>query len=154
MQGQEPPPQLEAPFKSFLENPEMLAMLLEVGLLPCSRLGCEFRALDHCDICDQNLSLLGELPPVHFGCRIHTWSGAIWYACVYIVVILLMLLQERPPVVSFHFGLPDADTIESLRCANIMLLATATNPREARLVEEAGLHAIVAQGVTTNRRIV
>ncbi|HYH63233.1 MAG TPA: nitronate monooxygenase, partial [Urbifossiella sp.] len=57
-----------------------------------------------------------------------------------------VLLAERPPVVSFHFGLPAADVIDALRGAGIVLLATATNLSEAKAVAAAGIDAIVAQG--------
>lgn len=56
------------------------------------------------------------------------------------------LLTLRPAVVSFHFGLPCPATLDALRRAGIRLIATATNLAEARLVEAAGLDAIVAQG--------
>lgn len=61
--------------------------------------------------------------------------------------MLAMLVEERPAVVSFHFGLPPAATIAALRNAGIMLFATATNLAEAEAVERAGLDAIVAQGI-------
>jgi len=57
-----------------------------------------------------------------------------------------MLLDTVPPVVSFHFGLPDTDRINALKAAGITLLATATNLDEARAIEAAGIDAIVAQG--------
>lgn len=60
--------------------------------------------------------------------------------------MLAMLLQERPPVVSFHFGLPGADRIAALKHAGIRLLATATSTAEARAARDAGMDAIVAQG--------
>lgn len=60
--------------------------------------------------------------------------------------MLAMLVAERPRVVSFHFGLPRRQQIEALRAAGIVLLATATNLAEARMIEDAGLDAIVAQG--------
>lgn len=60
--------------------------------------------------------------------------------------MLAMLLEERPPVVSFHFGLPPPDAIRALRDAGITLIATATNLAEARAIEAAELDAIVAQG--------
>lgn len=60
--------------------------------------------------------------------------------------MLAMLLDVAPPVVSFHFGLPPADTLTALRGRGIYLMATATNLSEARAIEAAGLHAIVAQG--------
>jgi nitronate monooxygenase len=61
--------------------------------------------------------------------------------------MLAMLLEERPRVVSFHFGLPPADRIEALHAAGIVLLATATNLKEARAVAAAGIDAVVAQGI-------
>jgi len=60
--------------------------------------------------------------------------------------MLAMLVAEKPRVVSFHFGLPRGPQIEALRAAGIVLLATATNLAEARMIEDAGLDAIVAQG--------
>ncbi len=60
--------------------------------------------------------------------------------------MLAMFLEERPKVVSFHFGLPSAERIAALRAAGVVLLASATNLAEARAVEEAGVDAVVAQG--------
>lgn len=60
--------------------------------------------------------------------------------------MLAMLVAERPPVVSLHFGLPGADRIRALREAGITLLATATHLDEARAAEAAGVDAVVAQG--------
>lgn len=57
-----------------------------------------------------------------------------------------MLLEERPPVVSFHFGLPAPATIDALHDAGIVLFATATNADEAGRVADARIDAIVAQG--------
>lgn len=61
--------------------------------------------------------------------------------------MLKLLLEQPPAVVSFHFGLPDATVIAALKGAGICLLATATNLREAQLIEQAGLDGIVAQGI-------
>ncbi len=58
-----------------------------------------------------------------------------------------MLLRERPEVVSFHFGLPSREQIQALREAGIYTLATATNLHEAGQIEQAGVDAIVAQGI-------
>jgi nitronate monooxygenase len=57
-----------------------------------------------------------------------------------------MLLAEKPAVVSFHFGVPPAAWIAALRAAGVVLLGSATNLREGRLLEAAGIHAVVAQG--------
>jgi len=58
-----------------------------------------------------------------------------------------VLLEEKPAVVSFHFGLPAQSVIAALKGEGIKLLATATNLSEAGQVAAAGIDAIVAQGV-------
>ena len=58
-----------------------------------------------------------------------------------------MVLDMRPAVVSFYFGIPAQDRIQALHDAGIFTLATATNLEEARQIEQAGIKAIVAQGI-------
>jgi nitronate monooxygenase len=60
--------------------------------------------------------------------------------------MLAVLIAERPSVVSFHFGLPTREQIETLRTAGIVLLATATSLDEGKAVAAAGVDAVVAQG--------
>jgi nitronate monooxygenase len=60
--------------------------------------------------------------------------------------MLAMLVEERPRVVSFHFGLPAAERIAKLKQAGIALLASATNLREAKACAAAGVDAVIAQG--------
>lgn len=60
--------------------------------------------------------------------------------------MLAMLVEEKPTVVSFHFGLPHPRQIKALQDAGIVLLASATNLEEARAIQAAGIDAIVAQG--------
>lgn len=59
---------------------------------------------------------------------------------------LALLIEERPAVVSFHFGLPDADRIAALKAVGIVLLATATSPEEGRAAQAAEIDMVVAQG--------
>lgn len=59
---------------------------------------------------------------------------------------LAMLVETRPDVVSFHFGLPTSPQIAALREAAIMLMATATSVDEAAAIDAAGIDVIVAQG--------
>lgn len=61
--------------------------------------------------------------------------------------MVAMLIEVAPPVVSFHFGLPSTDIIAALRAKGVMMLASATSPAEARLIEAAGIDMIVAQGI-------
>lgn len=51
-----------------------------------------------------------------------------------------------PRVVSFHFGLPEQGLVERLRRSGCLILSSATNPREARLLAERGVDAVIAQG--------
>lgn len=57
-----------------------------------------------------------------------------------------MLIEERIPVFSFHFGPPPDDAIARLHAQGTKVLASATTVREARILTEAGVDAIVAQG--------
>lgn len=58
-----------------------------------------------------------------------------------------MLLEERPAVVSFHFGLPEPAWIAALQQAGIRVLACVTSLAEAELAQAAGVNGLVAQGV-------
>lgn len=60
--------------------------------------------------------------------------------------MLELLLEERPKVVSFHFGLPPSESIRALKKADILLIASATSLDEAKQIEDAGLDAVIAQG--------
>jgi nitronate monooxygenase len=60
--------------------------------------------------------------------------------------MLSVLLEEKPRVVSFHFGLPSRERIDALHAAGVILLATATSLEEGRAVVSAGIDALVAQG--------
>jgi nitronate monooxygenase len=57
------------------------------------------------------------------------------------------LVEEvRPPVVSFHFGLPDGRLLDRVRGAGALILGSATSPAEARWLAERGADAVIAQG--------
>lgn len=61
--------------------------------------------------------------------------------------MLDMLVHMKPPVVSFHFGLPSVKKISLLKATGAILLATVTSLEEAGAAEAAGMDAIVAQGI-------
>lgn len=61
--------------------------------------------------------------------------------------MLALLLEVKPPVISFHFGLPPASAIRQLKESGALLLATATSLSEAKAIERAGIDMIVAQGI-------
>jgi nitronate monooxygenase len=60
--------------------------------------------------------------------------------------MLGVLVERAPPVVSFHFGLPDEGRVRALKHAGCFLIATATNVEEARAAKASGMDAVVAQG--------
>ncbi|MGD8416748.1 MAG: nitronate monooxygenase [Pseudomonadales bacterium] len=60
--------------------------------------------------------------------------------------MLEVLLDERPDVVSVHFGLAAPGRMQALRGADIFVIATATSVAEADALERAGVDAVVAQG--------
>jgi nitronate monooxygenase len=53
----------------------------------------------------------------------------------------------RPPVVSFHFGLPPADLVARVKGWGSTVLSSATTVDEARWLEARGVDAIIAQGL-------
>ena len=57
-----------------------------------------------------------------------------------------LLLETKPEVVSFHFGLPEPEVLQAIRSAGIFITSSATTVAEARMLEERGVDAIIAQG--------
>jgi nitronate monooxygenase len=57
-----------------------------------------------------------------------------------------IVIEERVPVLSSHFGAPDSTTIRALKANGTRVIATATTIKEACQLEAAGLDAIIAQG--------
>jgi len=59
---------------------------------------------------------------------------------------LEVVLEERPPVFSFTFGVPSAAQIAALKQRRILISGTATTVQEARHLEQVGVDAIALQG--------
>lgn len=58
------------------------------------------------------------------------------------------LLEEfRPPVVSFHFGLPSPALLARVKSWGAKVLSSATTVEEARWLEAHGADAVIAQGL-------
>ena len=58
------------------------------------------------------------------------------------------LLEElRPPVVSFHFGLPSAALLTKVKATGALVLSSATTIEEALWLQARGVDAVIAQGV-------
>lgn len=56
-------------------------------------------------------------------------------------------LRARPAVLSFVFGLLPPDYLRAARAENIITIGTATTPTEAVVLQDAGVDAIVLQGI-------
>lgn len=60
---------------------------------------------------------------------------------------LAMLQKMKPEVVSFHFGLPEQDTIDAIKQVGTFIVSSATTVREAKTLEARGVDAVIAQGI-------
>ena len=57
-----------------------------------------------------------------------------------------VLAPFRPPVMSFHFGLPDDGLLDRVRGWDARVIATATSVEEGRWLQARGVDAVIAQG--------
>ncbi|GAB3252773.1 NAD(P)H-dependent flavin oxidoreductase [Chitinimonas naiadis] len=58
-----------------------------------------------------------------------------------------LLSEFKPPVVSFHFGLPSPELLAQVRSWGAKVISSATTVDEARWLEAHGVDAIIAQGL-------
>jgi len=56
------------------------------------------------------------------------------------------VLEIKPPVFSFVFGVPTPSVLDRCRSAGIVTVGTATTPAEAKLLADAGVDNVVATG--------
>ncbi|MDA8352015.1 MAG: nitronate monooxygenase [Firmicutes bacterium] len=57
-----------------------------------------------------------------------------------------VVLEEKVPVFSFTFGIPDSFVIQKLHSNQTIVIGTATTVKEAVELEKSGVDAVVAQG--------
>ena len=57
-----------------------------------------------------------------------------------------VVVDFRPEVMSFHFGLPDRKLVARVKAAGMKVISSATTVEEAIWLEDAGCDAIIAQG--------
>jgi nitronate monooxygenase len=58
------------------------------------------------------------------------------------------ILQDyKPPVVSFHFGLPEPALLSQVKAMGGMVISSATTVAEGLLLQEQGVDAVIAQGL-------
>jgi nitronate monooxygenase len=59
---------------------------------------------------------------------------------------LALVLEQRPRVVSFHFGLPQPAAVRQIKQAGCIVMGSATTTAEARSLEANGADIVIAQG--------
>jgi nitronate monooxygenase len=57
------------------------------------------------------------------------------------------LIELRPPVFSFVFGVPSASVLDRCRSVGITTIGAATTPEEAKLLADSGVDMVVATGM-------
>lgn len=55
--------------------------------------------------------------------------------------------MHRPPVVSFHFGLPKAEHVQRLKATGAVLMSSATTVQEGLWLQAHGADVVIAQGL-------
>ncbi|MEF7616886.1 nitronate monooxygenase [Aquincola sp. MAHUQ-54] len=60
--------------------------------------------------------------------------------------IAALVADVRPPVISFHFGLPTRELLDEVKRWGSFVLSSATTVDEARWLEAHGADAVIAQG--------
>lgn len=60
--------------------------------------------------------------------------------------MLSVLLEIKPAVTSFHFGLPEPEMVKAIKDSGSRIFCSATTVAEARVLNAAGADAIIAQG--------
>lgn len=56
------------------------------------------------------------------------------------------LIEARPPVASFIFGIPSKEIIKELKKQEVITIAVATSVEEAHIIEESGIDIVIASG--------
>jgi nitronate monooxygenase len=57
-----------------------------------------------------------------------------------------LVVEFRPDIVSFHFGLPDKNLLTQVKSSGAKVISSATTVEEARWLEAQGCDAVIAQG--------
>ncbi|MGE0448162.1 MAG: NAD(P)H-dependent flavin oxidoreductase [Vicinamibacterales bacterium] len=140
-----------------------------LGSLPCAMLGPDDLRRELAAILAQtsypyNVNVFCHRAPVQSAAREAAWRAALlpYYAEFGLDATIAppapqrrpfdhdaadVLSEFRPPVVSFHFGLPPPELLARVKSWGAVVLATATTIEEARWLEARGTDAIIAQGL-------
>ena len=140
-----------------------------LGSLPCAMLTAEMLRKELATIRagtakPYNVNFFCHVPPAFNAEREAAWQAALrpYYAELGVDASAIhaaparapfssemadILEAFKPPVVSFHFGLPSASLLARVRAWGARLLSSATTVEEARWLAANGVDAIIAQGL-------
>lgn len=163
-------PIIQAPMAGAMDA-ELVAAVAEaggLGSLPCAMLGpqqvrdevARIRARTDKPI---NLNFFCHTPPVPNNAREAAWRERLqpYYQELGIdpaapvptsnrapfdAALCDVVMEVRPKVVSFHFGLPAPDLMQRLKREKFIVMSSATTVPEARWLAERGVDAVIAQG--------
>ena len=139
-----------------------------LGALPCALLGpealhTELAALAASGL-PYNVNWFCHTPPVPDPAREARWRAALrpYYdelgldidavpsdpgRTPFSAQALEAMAEFRPPVVSFHYGLPAPELLARVKSWGAFVLSSATTVREALWLQEHGADAVIAQGL-------
>lgn len=140
-----------------------------LGSLPCAMLSAEALRKELTAITTQtdkpyNVNYFCHTPPVADALREAAWrdSLAAYYdefdidatqisagpgRSPFDAALADVLSEFKPPVVSFHFGLPSPDLLARVRSWGAVVMSSATTLAEAIWLDEHGADIIIAQGL-------
>jgi len=164
-------PLVQAPMAGVQNSALALAVCRAGGLgsLPCAMLSAEALHNELVVLSEQakgpwNLNFFAHRNPPADDAREKQWRNALapFYAEFDLDIdaiqagagrrpfdlgTLELIAPFRPPVVSFHFGLPEAAIIERIKAWGGKVLSTATTLAEGKWLQAHGADAVIAQGL-------
>jgi nitronate monooxygenase len=163
-------PIIQAPMAGVQESALAIAVSKAGGLgsLPCAmfdtaKVRSEIAAIRAATSKPFNVNFFCHVEPVPDAAREQAWRTALapYYAELGAVPptgggpgrrpfdaeLAELIAELRPPIVSFHFGLPAESLLAPVRAGGAKILASATTIDEARYLADRGVDAVIAQGV-------
>ena len=137
---------------------------LPAAMLTLDNLRSELQAITAQTTRPYNINFFCHTPPVPDAQRDTTWHAALspYYDAFgldmgaiaagpgrapFSAEVADVVEPFRPPVVSFHFGLPPADLLARVKSWGSQVLASATTVDEARWLQAHGADVVIAQGL-------
>ncbi len=164
-------PIIQAPMAGVQSSAMAIAVSNAGGLgsLPCAMLSmdtlrAELITISSCTRNPYNINFFCHTPPMPDAAREANWRATLapYYAAYHIDAATIppgagrvpfsteaaeLLAEFKPPVVSFHFGLPSLALLARVRAWGAKVISSATTVAEARWLEANGVDAIIAQGL-------